>query len=72
MGQGLDANGDANFTLGDYITTGVGATQFSFSVSDTDEEADDRGGTTITIRVTTPQGKVASFPISGFRSKRSN
>jgi len=72
VGQGLDANGDANFTLGDYITTGVGATQFSFSVSDTDEEADDRGGTTITIRVTTPQGKVASFPISGFRSKRSN
>ena len=68
----MDANGDANFTLGDYLFPGIGSTEFSFSVSDTDEEASDRGGTTVTIRVTTPAGKEASFAISGFRAKRQN
>ncbi len=72
VGEGLDANGDANFTLGDYLFPGIGSTEFSFSVSDTDEEASDRGGTTVTIRVTTPAGKEASFAISGFRAKRQN
>tara|TARA_R110002126_G_scaffold24432_3_gene85006 strand:- start:2329 stop:3774 length:1446 start_codon:yes stop_codon:yes gene_type:complete len=72
VGEGLDANGDANFDLGDYLFPGTGSTQFAFSVSDTDEEASDRGGTTITIRVTTPTGKQASFPITGFRAKRKN
>lgn len=69
VGEGLDANGDANFTLGDYLYPGTGSTEFAFSVSDTDEEASDRGGTTITIRVSTPSGKEASFAISGFRAK---
>lgn len=72
VGEGLDATGDANFDLGDYLFPGTGSTQFAFSVSDTDEEASDRGGTTITIRVTTPTGKQASFPITGFRAKRKN
>ncbi|WP_018126383.1 carboxypeptidase-like regulatory domain-containing protein [Balneola vulgaris] len=72
VGEGLDATGDAEFTLGDYLSPGIGSTQFSFSISDTDEDANDRGGTTITIRVTTPSGKQASYAISGFRSKRIN
>ncbi|MDZ7715013.1 MAG: hypothetical protein U5J95_02255 [Balneolaceae bacterium] len=72
VGEGLDATGDANFTLGDYLFPGPGTTEFSFSVTDTDEEASDVGGTSITVRVTTPAGKTASTTIDGTRAKTSN
>lgn len=69
VGEGLDATGDADFTLGDYLYPGPGTTEFAFSVTDTDEEASDVGGTSITVRVTTPTGKSASKTIQGTRAK---
>jgi hypothetical protein len=69
VGEGLDATGDADFTLGDYLYPGPGATEFAFSVTDTDEEASEVGGTSITVRVTTPSGKSASTTIQGTRAK---
>ncbi len=70
VGEGLDATGDVEFELGDFLFPGEGATQFSFSVSDIDEDASDVGGTSIKIIVTTPKGVSASTSIEGTRAKR--
>ncbi len=69
VGEGLAASGDVDFTLGDYLFPGVGSTQFSFSVSDIDDENDDPGETTIKISVTTPKNQTSSITLSGTRAK---
>ena len=69
VGEGLAASGDVDFTLGDNLFPGVGSTQFSFSVSDIDDENDDPGETTIKISVTTPKNQTSSITLSGTRAK---
>lgn len=69
VGEGLDATGDVNFTLGDFLDIGPGSTEFQFSVTDTDETSSDEGSTSITLTVTTPEGKSNSDTITGTRAK---
>ncbi len=60
-GAGIEVTGDANFTLGDHINPGPGATEFQFSIRDTDEESSAAADITLQIRVTTPSGNVTTF-----------
>lgn len=69
VGEGLDATGDVDFNLGDYLSVGPGTTDFQFSVTDTDELSSTQGSTSITVKVTTPEGKTASTTITGTRAK---
>lgn len=69
IGEGLEVNGDTNFTLGDYLSTGTGSTDFSFSVADADVENVVDAATTIKIKVRTPTGQEATFTINGNRAK---
>lgn len=68
-GQGLDLSGDVDFELGDYLAAGPGATQFSFSVADTDDENNTVTETTIKIKVRTPRGQESSITLNGTRAK---
>jgi len=69
-GQGIEVTGDADFTLGNHLFPGPGATQFSFSIRDTDEESNDPADLTIRIVVTSPSGNQTTFSgISGTRRK---
>ncbi|GAA5520572.1 carboxypeptidase regulatory-like domain-containing protein [Aliifodinibius salicampi] len=67
-GAGIELTGDTNFTLGDHITPGAGATNFSFSIRDTDDESDEAASLTLKISVTTPSGNTTTYSgISGTR-----
>ena len=69
-GEGIEVTGDADFTLGNHLFPGPGATEFNFSIRDTDEEADDPASLTINISVTTPSGNTTTYTgISGTRRK---
>jgi hypothetical protein len=72
-GDGIEVTGSGNFTLGDHILPGPGATEFSFSIRDTDDENDDPADMTILIEVTSPNGNVTTYDgISGTRRKSPN
>jgi|AntRauTorcE11897_2_1112592.scaffolds.fasta_scaffold08248_1 hypothetical protein len=60
-GEGIEVSGDANFTLGDNLFPGLGATQFSFSIRDTDDENNDPADLTIQISVTSPSGNTTTY-----------
>lgn len=67
-GQGIDVSGDANFTLGNNLFPGPGSTDFTFSISDTDEQSNSPADLTIQITVTSPSGNITTFSgISGTR-----
>lgn len=67
-GAGIELTGDTDFTLGDHITPGPGATEFSFSIRDTDDESDEAASLTLKISVTTPSGNTTTYSgISGTR-----
>lgn len=69
-GEGIELTGDVDFTLGDHIDPGPGATEFSFSIRDTDDESNEAADLTIKINVTTPSGNTTTYSeISGTRRK---
>ena len=69
-GEGIEITGDTDITLGNHLFPGSGATDFSFSIRDTDEESNDPADLTIKITVTTPSGNVTTYSgISGTRRK---
>lgn len=69
-GDGIEVTGDTDFTLGNHLFPGPGATDFSFSIRDTDEESDDPADLTLKITVTSPSGNVTTYSgISGTRRK---
>lgn len=64
----LEVSGDGNITLGNHIFAGPGATEFTFSIRDTDPESNDPAPLSIKITVTSPSGNVTSLtPITGTR-----
>lgn len=64
----LEVSGDGNITLGNHIFSGPGATEFTFSIRDTDTESNDPSPLSIKITVTSPNGNVTSLtPITGTR-----
>ena len=69
-GEGIEVTGDTDFTLGNHLFPGPGATEFSFSIRDTDEETNDPADLTLKITVTSPSGNVTTYSgISGTRRK---
>lgn len=69
-GDGIEVTGDADFILGNHLFPGPGATEFNFSIRDTDEESNDPASLTINISVTTPSGNTTTYTeISGTRRK---
>lgn len=69
-GQGIEVTGDADFTLGNHLFPGPGATEFNFSIRDTDDQSNDPADLTINISVTTPSGNTTTYTeISGTRRK---
>lgn len=72
VGEGLVANGDVDFELGDYFNTGQGRTEFGFVVDDTDDQNSDVVNTSLTVTITTPSGFTKSLTIKGTRAKTSN
>lgn len=69
-GEGMEVTGDANITLGNYIFPGPGATQFTFSIRDTDDESIEPADLSISITVVSPSGEETSLtPINGTRRK---
>lgn len=69
-GEGIEVTGDDEFTLGNHLFPGPGATEFNFSIRDTDENSDDPADLTIKISVTTPSGNTTTYTeISGTRRK---
>ncbi|MEQ8525613.1 carboxypeptidase regulatory-like domain-containing protein [Gracilimonas sp.] len=72
-GDDIEVTGDTDFTLGNYLYPGPGATEFQFSIRDTDEESADPADLTIKISVTTPSGQQTTYSgISGTRRKSVN
>lgn len=69
-GEGIEITGDTDITLGNHLFPGAGATEFSFSIRDTDEDSNDPADLTIKITVTSPSGNVTTYSgISGTRRK---
>ncbi|MDZ7660308.1 carboxypeptidase regulatory-like domain-containing protein [Fodinibius sp.] len=69
-GEGMEVTGDVDFTLGNHLFPGPGATEFNFSIRDTDDETNDPADLTINISVTTPSGNTTTYTeISGTRRK---
>lgn len=69
-GEGIEVTGDADFTLGNHIVPGPGATEFRFSIRDTDDETNDPADLTISIEVTSPEGNTTTYSgIQGVRRK---
>lgn len=69
-GEGIELTGDANVTLGSSLFPGPGATEFTFSIRDIDEESNEPADLSISITVTSPSGEITSLtPISGVRRK---
>jgi hypothetical protein len=72
-GEGIEVTGDTDFTLGNRLFPGPGATEFSFSIRDTDEESNDAADLTLQISITTPSGEETTYSgISGTRRKATN
>lgn len=69
-GDGMEVTGDTDLTLGNHVFPGPGATEFSFSIRDTDDESNDPADLTVKISVTTPSGNTTTnTEISGTRRK---
>jgi hypothetical protein len=68
-GGSIGIAGDGNITLGDYFEGGPGITEFSVTLTDTDDESANRVPTTFTVTVTTPSNYTTTATISGTRSK---
>ncbi len=69
-GEGIEVTGDANFTLGDFLTPGPGHTEFNFSIRDTDDEADANAAASLTIKISVaaPSGNTTTYTgITGIR-----
>lgn len=69
-GEGIEVTGATNIELGNALFPGQGATEFNFSIRDTDEESNDAAALTIKITVTAPSGIETIYDqISGTRRK---
>lgn len=69
-GEGIELTGDVNLTLGNYIFPGPGATEFTFSIRDIDEDSNEPADLSINITVVSPSGNETTLtPISGTRRK---
>lgn len=69
-GEGIEVTGSGDFTLGDFLLPGPGATEFKFSIRDIDNENDDPADLTILIEVTSPNGNTTTYDgIGGTRRK---
>ncbi|MGD8748818.1 MAG: hypothetical protein PVI44_10150 [Balneolaceae bacterium] len=69
-GQGIEVTGDTDFTLGNHLFPGPGATDFNFSIRDTDDQSNDPADLTLKISVTTPSGNTTTYSqLSGTRRK---
>lgn len=67
-GEGIELTGDIDFTLGDFLYSGVGSTEFNFSIRDIDTESNAEASLTLQITVTSPSGNVTTYSgISGTR-----
>jgi len=72
-GGDLEVTGDTDLTLGSYLFPGPGATDFNFSIRDTDEQSSDAAPATIKITVTPPSGNETTYSgLSGTRRKVAN
>ncbi len=69
VGEGMEATGDVDFTLGNHLFPGPGATQFNFSIRDTDSDNSDPAPLDVIITVTSPSGERTSTTINGTRRK---
>ncbi|MEX0720727.1 MAG: Ig-like domain-containing protein [Balneolaceae bacterium] len=72
VGEGLVANGDVDFVLGDFFNPGPGSTEFGFVVDDTDDVNSDVVNTSLTVTIETPSGFIKSLTIQGTRAKTAN
>lgn len=70
LGENLSTQQN-QFEVPDSFTPGPGTTQFTFDVSDTDDENSNTVNTSIQIVVTTPGGVSTTFGFSGTRAKNS-
>lgn len=69
-GGGIEVTGDGNINLGNHIFPGPGATEFTFSIRDIDDESSEPADLSISITVTSPSGNVTSLTgITGTRRK---
>ncbi|MDX1618752.1 MAG: hypothetical protein R3224_08200, partial [Balneolaceae bacterium] len=69
-GGDMEVTGDSDFELGNHLFPGPGATDFSFSVRDTDEDTSDPAELTISITVEAPSGETTTnSSLSGTRRK---
>ncbi|MCR9132025.1 MAG: carboxypeptidase regulatory-like domain-containing protein [bacterium] len=69
-GEGIELTGDVNLTLGNYIFPGPGATEFTFSIRDIDDDSNEPADLSINITVVSPSGNETTLtPISGTRRK---
>lgn len=68
---GLEASGDlVGLEQGDYFQPGIGITDFTVTISDSDPDRDDQNTDgSFTIQVATPSGEVSTRTIKGSRSK---
>lgn len=69
-GEGIEITGATDFTLGNRLFPGPGATEFKFSIRDTDDESNDPADLTLKIVVIAPSGEETTYDeISGIRRK---
>lgn len=69
-GDGIEVTGASDFTLGNRLFPGPGATEFKFSIRDTDDQSNDPADLTLKIVVTAPSGEETTYDeISGVRRK---
>ncbi len=69
-GSGIELTGDVNLTLGNQIFPGPGATEFTFSIRDIDDDSSEPADLSISITVVTPSGNETTLtPINGTRRK---
>jgi len=69
-GDGIEITGASDFTLGNQLFPGPGATEFQFSIRDTDDQSNDPADLTLKIVVTAPSGEETIYDeISGVRRK---
>lgn len=67
--DGMEVDGDVNFSIPNALNAGPDVTQFTFTARDSDDESNESQYVTIRIEVETPGGFSASRTIQGRKAK---
>lgn len=67
--DGMEVDGDVNFSIPNALNAGPDVTQFTFTARDSDDESNESQDVTIRIEVETPGGFSASRTIQGRKAK---